>query len=176
MATTHEGSALDISSKHLEKLLKDLPDRIQRKVINSAASAGATVVVRAAKQNIKANGSYRTGTLHDSIRKKKKRGTHGVYQVFSDKSAGHSHLVEFGTGPRKLKKPGYRKIGKNWVWVENTGSVSAKPFFRPALDENHQRVMKRIVEQMAKRMAKETEKMAQNYRTLSKSYRRQMAK
>lgn len=169
-------NTLDISAERLSKLLKDLPERIQRDVVNAAASAGATVVKNEAKKNIKANGSLKTGRLYKSIRTKKKRGVHGVYQVFSDKTAGYSHLVEFGTGPRKLTKPKQVKIGSNWVWVEQTGSMPAKPFFRPALDENHQKVMRKIAERMAKRMAKETGKMAQKYRTLSKSYRKKLAK
>lgn len=171
-----KGTTLDVSAERLTKLLKDFPDRIQRDVINAAASAGATVVKNEAKRNIRANGSEVTGRLYKSIRTKKKRGTHGVYQVFSDKTAGYSHLVEFGTGPRKLPKPRTVKIGGNWAEITHTGTMPAKPFLRPALDENHQKVMKKIVERMAKRMAKEADKMAQKYRTLSKSYRKKLAK
>ncbi len=162
--------------QELSKMLKGFPERIQRDIVNAGASAGATVVKKEAQKNIRSNGSYNTGTLYNSIRTKKKKGEHGIYQVFSDKSAPHSHLVEFGTGPRKLKEPGYRKISGNWVWVENTGSMPAKPFFRPALDENHKLVMRKMTERITKRMAKEAEKMAQSYGTLKKSYRRKLAK
>jgi HK97 gp10 family phage protein len=176
MTTTHEKNALNISAERLTKLLKDFPERLQRDIINAAAAAGANEVKKAAKQNIKANGSFKTGRLYESIRSKKKRGVHGVYQVFSDKTAGYSHLVEFGTGPRKLDKPKDVKIGKNWVTITHTGTMPAKPFFRPALDENHKRVMQAIANRLAKRMAKEAGKMAQDYRTLSKSYRKKIAK
>ncbi len=162
--------------KEISKLLDNFPDRIQRDVVNSVAAAGANVVKKEAKKNIKANGSIETGRLYNSIRTKKKKGLHGVYQIYSDRTAGHSHLVEFGTGPRKLSKPKKVKIGNNWVEITHTGTMPAKPFFRPALDENHRLVVRKMFERAAKRMAKEAEKMSQRYGTLSKSYRRKLAK
>lgn len=162
--------------KQLSKLLGDLPERLQRKVVNSAASAGAQVIVKEAKNNIRQNGSIKTGTLLDSIRKRKKKRTHGIYEVFTDKSAPHAHLVEWGTGPRKLKQPKEIKINGTWRIITQTGSMPAKPFFRPAVDENQNVIMRKMTERMAKRLAAEAEKMSQQYRTLKKSYRRQLAK
>lgn len=162
--------------KQLSKLLDDLPERLQRKVVNSAASAGAQVIVKEAKKNVRQNGSVKTGTLLNSIRKRKKKRVHGIYEVFTDKSAPHAHLVEFGTGPRSLKQPKEVQIKGTWRTITQTGSMPAKPFFRPAVDENHNLVMRKIAERMAKRMATEAEKMSRDYRTLSKSYRKQLAK
>lgn len=161
--------------KQLSKLLHDFPERIQRDVINSAASAGATAVKKEAKKNIKQNGSYQTGTLHDSIRTRKKKRTHGVYEIFSDQTAGHAHLVEYGTGPRKLEEPKAIQIGDDWVTITHTGSMPAKPFFRPAFDD-HDLIMRKVAQRMTKRMAKEAEKMSQSYRTLSKTYRKKLVK
>lgn len=157
-------------------LLKEFPERIQRDIVNSAASAGATLVKNRAKKNIKQNGSVVTGNLLNSVRSRKKKRTHGIYEVFTDKSAPHAHLVEFGTGPRVLDKPLEVKIGNNWVTITHTGSMPAKPFFRPALDENHEEIMRKIAERMSKRMAAEAKKMSQKYSTLSKTYRRKLAK
>jgi len=159
----------------LSKLLKDFPYKVQETILDSTVSAGANVIKKAARKNIKQNRSIKSGNLYNSLKTQKVKGRHGVYRIFTDGKAPHAHLVEFGTGPRKLKKPHYAKLGGNWVWVESTGSAPAKPFFRPAVDEHKQEVLKAMMLRMAKRMAKEAEKMARSYRTLSKSYRRRLA-
>jgi len=166
----------------LMKLLKDFPHKIQETVLDSAVSAGANVIKKEARNNIKQNGSIRTGRLYNSLKTAKVKGIHGVYRIFTQRgyarggqSAPHAHLVEFGTAPRKLKEPHYVQINGNWVWVEYTGSMPAKPFFRPALDEHKPETLKAMALRMAKRMDKEAEKMSRSYRTLSKSYRRRLA-
>lgn len=49
-------------------------------------------------------------------------------------SAGyHAHLVEFGTKPRKLKKPRVVDFGGDHpVTITHTGAMPAQPFLRPA--------------------------------------------
>lgn len=163
--------------RELEALLKKFPERIRRDIVNAGASAGATFVRKEARKNLRQNGSDETGQLYKSLKKAKMKGRHGVYRVFTDRTAPHAHLVEFGTRPRKLKKPIPFEISPGeWVTLEYTGSAPAKPFLRPALDENRHQVMAKIAERVAKRMEKESEKMAQKYKTLSKSYRRKLAK
>ena len=159
----------------LSKLLKDFPHKVQETILDATVSGGASVIKKEARKNIKQNHSIKTGKLYDSLKTQKVKGRHGVYRIFTDRKAPHAHLVEFGTGPRTLKKPHYAQIKGNWVMVEHTGSMPAKPFFRPAVDENKQETLKAMMLRMAKRMAKEAEKMAQSYRTLSKSYRRRLA-
>jgi len=159
----------------LSRLLKDFPHKIQETILDATVSAGANVIKKEARKNIKQNHSIKTGNLYNSLKTQKVKGRHGVYRVFTDRGAPHSHLVEFGTGPRKLKKPHYAQIKGNWVMVEHTGSMPAKPFFRPAVDEHKPETLKAMMHRMAKRMAKEAEKMARSYRTLSKSYRKRLA-
>lgn len=175
MTTTRE-NVLEVSSQHLIDLLQELPERIQRDVLNAAASAGATVVKKNAKKNIRQNGSIETGTLLNSIRTKKAKGQVGIYKVFTDETAPHSHLVEWGSGPRSLDKPRAVKIGDKWVTITQTGSMPAKPFLRPAMDEDHEFIMRKIAERWQKRTEKELEKLTQKYSTMSKSYRRKIAK
>jgi len=161
----------------IEKLLREFPKRIQRDLINKTVSKGASVLVKQAKANLKANGSVETGTLLKAIRKQKKKKTHGIYQIFTDDTAPHAHLVEFGTGPRKLKKPTpFEIMPGEWITLKQTGSAPAKPFMRPAFDETKQEVLIAMLKHMVKSMAKEVEKMNRKYRTLSKTYRRKLAK
>jgi len=53
--------------------------------------------------------------------------------------------------------------------------MSANPFMRPAIDENQAEVLREMGIRMAKRMAKESEKMTAKYKTMSKSYRKKLA-
>ena len=166
----------------LARLLKDFPHKIRETILDGAVGAGATVIKKAAQKNLKQNGSVKTGNLLRSLKTQKVKKAHGIYRIFTqgprapkNQRGPHAHLVEFGTGPRRLKKPHYAKIGDNWVWLEHTGSMPAKPFFRPALDENKPEVLRAMMLRMAKRMAKEAEKMARSYRTLSKSYKKRLA-
>jgi HK97 gp10 family phage protein len=48
--------------------------------------------------------------------------------------ARHAHLVEFGTGPRSLKKPRTVLLGGRMVTITHTGQMPARPFLRPAFD------------------------------------------
>jgi len=169
-------NSLEVSSQHLVDLLQELPKRIQKDVINAAASAGATVVKKDAKKNIRQNGSVETGTLLNSIRTKKAKRQIGIYKIFSDEAAPHAHLVEFGTGPRKLKEPKEVKIGDHWVTITHTGTMPAKSFLRPAMDENIKEVMRKVAERWRKRTDKEMDKLTQKYGTMSKSYRKRISK
>jgi len=166
----------DIDAQGLEQALKAFPERLQRDIVNSVAARGAQVVKKHAKRNIKSNGSIDSGTLYNSLRTAKVKGRHGVYRVFTDASAPHSHIVEYGTGPRKLDQPREVKIGNTWVTIEHTGSMPAKPFFRPALDESEIEVLQEMKKRAAKRMAKVSEQMSQKYSRLSKTLKRKMAK
>ena len=163
--------------EQLAKMLKAFPDRIHRDIINSGAAQGATVVKKHARNNLKANDSVEYGRILKSIKSRKKRGVHGQQEVFTDKTAPHAHLVEFGTGPRKLKKPiSVELMPGQWRVITQTGSAPAKPFFRPALDENKEEVMAEMTKRVGKRMDKEAEKMNQQFGALSKSYRKKLAK
>lgn len=161
----------------LTKLMKKFPERIRRDIINAGAARGATVVKQQAKKNLKQNGSYETGTLYKAIKTKKKKGAHGIYHVFVDKSGWYAHLVEFGHAGVMLKKPIPFEITPGvWITLSRTGTAPAKPFMRPAMEDNKVLILAEIQKRIAKRMAAEAVKMRQSYRTLKKSYRKKLAK
>jgi len=160
----------------LERLLKDFPKKVQEKILDASVRAGATVIRKEARKNLRQNRSVKSGRLYRSLKIQKLKGTHGVFRIFTDRSGPHSHLVEYGTGPRRLKEPRAIELSPGvWATVTHTGSMPAKPFFRPALDEHHRDIMRAIVQRMAKRMAAEATTMAGRYGTLSKSYKRRIA-
>lgn len=160
-------------SRELEKFLKDFPLKVRETILDASVRAGGSVIRKEARGNLRANGSIKTGKLYKSFKVAKVRGVHGVVRVMT--TAPHSHLVEFGTAPRKLKKPHFVQLGGKVVRVEYTGSMPAKPFFRPAIDEHHKDVMIAIALRMGKRMNAEAEKLASKYGSLKKSYRKRIA-
>lgn len=158
----------------LKGLLNEFPVRIQRDILNSAGRAGAGVIKKEVKKNIKAKGLIKTGRLYKGISVKKASGRHGVFYIYSKSPVGH--LLEYGTVSRKLNEPHKVKLKSGVVMVSYTGQVKATPFFRPAIDENKQEVVKAIMVRAAKRMAAESEKMTRKWGTMSKSYRRKLEK
>lgn len=166
-----------IDARQIEAVLREMPERIQRDVVNSTASRGAAIVRKHARQNLKSNGSIDSGTLYNSVTKSKVKKVHGVYRIYTTKAAPHAHLVEFGTGPRKLKEPTPFEIAPGqWITLKHTGSAPAKPFLRPALDENQVEILREMKIRAAKRLAEVSQQMAQRYSRLSKTMRRKIAK
>jgi len=167
-------------AKELEGLLKEFPERIQRTVVDAATSAGAKLFKKEIKRNIKTRGLIDTGNLHDSIMTEKVRGVHGVYRIFASTQKGkkgyHAHLVEFGTATRKFKRPHFVNLRTGPIWTEHSGRMLARPFFRPALDEHKTDAMKKMALSLAKGLAREGKKMTQKWGTMSKSYRKKLAK
>lgn len=158
----------------LEMFLRHFPKRIQKDIVNASVARGAAVLRKAVKDNIKKMGLVRSGNLLGSVKRRKKKGTVGVYQVYTDKRGSHSHLIEFGTSPRKLKKPLKLRLNGTWVTVKHTGSTPARPFFRNAIDESKDRVRIEMMKAASRRMEREANKMSQKFGTLSKSYRRKL--
>ena len=66
----------------------------------------------------------------------------------------YGHLVEYGTAPRKYKKPQYRNINGKWVRVRHTGSAPAQPFMRPAFEKNKENIEKRFERKIKKLIVK----------------------
>ena len=158
-------------------LLKAYPERIQRDIVNAVVSKGATVIKDKTKENIRNRGLIKNKNLLKSIKIRKDSKRNGSYFIYADgKIAPHAHLPEFGTAPRRLEKPVVVNINGVFVTITHTGSVPATPFMRPALTESNIEVLKTMRDQMSKRMEKETKKMNQRYHTLSKSYRKKLAK
>lgn len=160
----------------LAAMLKDFPMKIQKDIANASVAAGASIVRKRTRANIKSRGLVKAGNLLKSIKLRKRRDRQGFYYIYADgKLARHAHLSEFGTAPRRLKKPVVIFDNGQFYTIRQTGSVPATPFMRPALEENKSEVMVAMHRKMKQRMEKEVQKMSRSYRTLSKSYRRKLA-
>jgi HK97 gp10 family phage protein len=127
--------------KELESNLKALPLRLARNVVARATYAGAVVVRDAARKNA----PVKTGKLKKSIRIKKRRSRRGSTEIVYAVSPQvfYGHMVEKGTPPHVIKakfKKAMGKDGKFGLIVKHKGA-KAKPFLRPAFDDNIPRII-----------------------------------
>lgn len=147
-----------VGAKEIENLLKRLPERVAKNVTTGALRAGAAVIARQARANVRNSPSIDSGLLVRNItsraRKRSKKGSAVVSVGVARKTAmvvrkgrekavkvspaRYAHLVEFGT--------------------EHS---PAEPFLRPALDEKGDEAIARIGAAMGKGIEREARKLAQ---------------
>ena len=152
-------SELHVSGlSELDKLLKELPARIEGNIMRGAMRAGAKVFADRAKQMV----PVKSGQLRDSIKvsTRSKRGRVSATVRAGSKKAFYAHMVEFGTA-RHLIKPRKRKslffAGIAREVVDHPGA-SPKPFMRPALDGGQVEAVNAAADYIRKRLAKEAAK------------------
>jgi len=130
--------------KELDKLLMELPEKLQRKAVRQATLAGANIIKEDAKRRAPRSvaghegGKYphKPGNLRKSMRTYKKRDKGGMitYQVGPSKKGFYGKFVEFGHLLKRNKK--------------TIGNVPAYPFLRPAFDTNTDKVIETIKERL----------------------------
>lgn len=133
------------------KVFEQLPKAFQKRVLTTAARGGAAVIRRAARANLQANGTIRTGLLEQSISLRVKAYKSGTVWagVGADKGtrgrtargrnitpANYLHLVEFGTRHSK-----------------------ARPFLRPAVDNNRGPIQAAVLKRAEKGLNREIKKL-----------------
>jgi len=96
-------SSVEISGlAELDKLLKELPAKIEGNVMRGALRAGQKTMMSAVKDKLRQNRSFKTGALEASIRirfnrKSVKRGWINSYLIAGSADAYYAHMVEYGT-------------------------------------------------------------------------------
>lgn len=143
---TMEGTSHIKGLAEANAALKRLPDRVQRRVLRGATAAGARVMLKAVKAAAptdagpQSEASRKYGRLRDNLRVLRlKRGipdTAAAYRVDTGKSFWGLFL-EFGT---RL--------------------ISARPWFRPAVDSSTDKALDTIKDRLASGVAREAEKLA----------------
>ena len=142
----------------LDKLLKELPAKIEGNIMRGAMRAGAKVFADRAKQMV----PVKSGQLRDSIKvsTRSKRGRVSATVRAGGKKAFYAHMVEFGTArhfikPRKRKSLFFAGIARE---VVDHPGASPKPFMRPALDGGQVEAVNAAADYIRKRLAKEAAK------------------
>lgn len=142
----------------LDKLLKELPAKIEGNIMRGAVRAGAKVMEERAKQAVPVD----DGDLRDSIKvtTRSRRGKVTASVRAGGKKAFYAHMVEFGTArhfikPRKRKSLFFAGLAREVV--DHPGSAP-KPFMRPALDNSQQEAVDAAAAYIRARLAKEAAK------------------
>ena len=150
----------------LQKVLDQLPARIEANVVRGGLRAAAKVIRDEARRLCPVGDAsalpkgHQPGALRDSLRVSVSR--RGGKITASIKAGGknrvyYAHMVEFGTA-RHLIKPKNRKslflAGLFKELVEHPGA-SKKPFMRPALDAKSQEAVEAMADYLRTRLATE---------------------
>jgi len=137
----------------VDRALRIIPKKLNKKVLNSAYRKGATILIKDARsrlpvgesQNLKKSiGTETVKADNDEAavrvgprRKKKKPSMQGW----------HSHLVEYGTksrSPVDKKKLVFRNKQGKRIFVDSVAPMKAQPFMRPAIDATKSQVQEKI--------------------------------
>lgn len=155
----------------LQKLLDELPARIEANVVRGGVRAGARVIANEAKRLCPVGGvsgslrkGEQPGALRDSIRvsaKSSKGKVTATIKAGGKNEVFYAGMVEFGTA-RHLIKPKNRKSlsvgGDPREAVQHPGAKK-KPFMRPALDAKAQDAVETMADYARNRLPDEIAKL-----------------
>ncbi len=144
----------------LNKRLLAMPDKMLNTVLKKAVRKGARRIVTAARRKLRAQDAIETGLLAKSlrigVRIRRKEGVIVAKVIPKKRVQGfgpdgrkrvpkfYAHLIEFGHDVK--------------AWGAVHGHVPARPFMRPALDENRQKILGDFDENVRNFLAKELAK------------------
>jgi HK97 gp10 family phage protein len=144
----------------LRRALNKLPERVELNILSAMARAGAQVVRKDALA--------RLGTADKKsvvLRKRKTRRGLAKYSIGPSGEKFYLMFLELGARPHSIKpkkanvladkESGFFAGGE----VQHPG-VTARPWLRPAIDENLHRIVEAMRKRGTARLAKETERLA----------------
>lgn len=141
----------------LHKVLQNLPEDLEKKVLRNALRAGANEFKKAAQAQV----PVKSGALRKSIRVKtsarKGRYRLKALVIAGNAEAYYAHMVEFGTAAHMIK-PAKGKalafLGLAREAVEHPGA-QAQPFMRPAFDSGSDAAIDAFAASVRNRLSKE---------------------
>lgn len=153
----------------LHKVLQNLPEQLEKKVLRNALRAGANEFKKAAQAQV----PIKSGALRKSIRVKTS-ARKGRWRLKATVTAGnaeafYAHMVEFGTasyytgsgrtvgGPYEIKPVKGKALaflGLARDAVIHPG-IHPQPFMRPAFDSGSEAAIAAFAESVRKRLSKE---------------------
>lgn len=141
--------------RELQEALNKLPAQIERNIVRSGIRQGANVIRDAARENVPVD----SGDLKKSIRvsTRSRRGQVRATVTAGGGDAFYAHMVEFGTKPHDIKarKGGVLSFGGIFAKSIKHPGQAPQPFMRKAIDENTDKAIRAVGEQIRKRLTKE---------------------
>lgn len=133
--------------RQLGEAMRGLSEDVRTKVARQAVAAGASVVRKAARDKAPVD----SGNLKASLIMKRIRETNLTEEYIVTPRKGK-------TRDGKAAKRGQGKLGKDAYYARfvefGTVKVPARPFIRPALEDNVQRATQAIADRLAARIKK----------------------
>jgi HK97 gp10 family phage protein len=129
-------------AREIERVLKQLPDKLSEQAFVNALRAGARIIVRDAQHRVPVfSGALRDAiTVRKATKKMQRRGAGNVVIGFKKPESRRAHLTEFGTS-----------------------SQPAQPFMRPAIDSKGAAAIDAIGEKLGREVESKAEKLAGSY-------------
>lgn len=155
----------------LDATLQEISDIATQKRIALSAMKKALVPVRdAAKRIVPVD----EGDLRDSIiistkitKRQAKADRGGNPKVYVGTNWPTAHLIEFGTGPRRVRATSKKVLaggGEVFGTVVDVGRMSAQPFIRPSFEKNVKKMLEiygsemwKAIQRTAKRLRRQAE-------------------
>lgn len=139
--------------EEMEALFKALPQAMQKNVLTSAVRKGSRIIQKAAKRNLQVSGTIRTGLLHHSINFKIK-----VYKSGIVYAAIGARRDVVGTTPegKRIRPANYIHLVEGEF---GTRHIRARPFLRPALDNNRTNVFNTMIREARRGMTRNIKKL-----------------
>lgn len=156
------------NAAELERTLRQLPAKLQKRAVKSALRKGATVIKKAAQKNAKrfddqatANKVWKEITVRAGSRSENRRAKGTVMHV--GVKGGAKRYVD-NKANRRLGRVGgsYEGPGAVYYWrfLEfGTAKMRAQPFMRPAMSEHWQQAMDAVSKALEVAIAKQAEKL-----------------
>lgn len=150
--------------KELARALRVLPDAVATDILETAVVAGAGILREAVALRAPRGSRHHAGVrLADSIFAKVTEHSRSYVTVNVGTNKPYAHLVEYGhqivpRGPGRAASA--ERANRRRAARSATGFVPARPFMRPAFDENHEAMIRRIGEVMGKGIEVEARRVA----------------
>jgi len=156
--------------KELDEELKKFPIELQKKALGSMVAAGGRIVKDAAINNFMTNAKTlnldkeeKFWSLKNILLRRMKRKDRGKSTLtYSIRAQYPAHFMETGTTPHTITAKKAKSLGVDGRFgksVKHPG-YAARPFLRPALDNNVQRIVNAMGYKLMQWMDRQYKKMA----------------
>ena len=143
----------------LQKLLDELPAKIEKNIVRGALRAAAKVVSEEAKSLCPVGSGALRDSIHISVRYRNGKVQANISA--GNKTAFYAHMVEFGTARHLIKPKNRKSLFLAGVFKELVDHPGAKkqPFMRPAIDGKANAAVSTFADNVRNRLSKEIDKL-----------------
>lgn len=142
----------------IEQALKALPLKLAKNVMRGALAQAGNVYAKAARENIKRVTTKRSGRLLKSVSVSTRSWSDGRVTGSVKAKAYYAHMIERGTQAHTIRAKQGKAVslkGEAAYKRVDVEGIKARPFMRPAFDQNSQRAITAALEYARDRISRE---------------------